>query len=181
MTIRFTGALLCGGLLFFAATTNSFAQAGRNNTVQGNYIGTSRGFHQSPADFDADGRRRSSARGVDIGAFEGRAPGTGKGKNRRSGFHVSENESPRPQDRKANKAGLGTAKPTIFDRWGRTDGGGAKRTNGSVGDPHETTDDGRRTYRGSSSLPARHANPHTQSGGPSTYFVGTANGGVWRR
>lgn len=44
MTIRLLGALLCGGLLVLAATTNSFAQSGRNNTVQGNYIGTSRGL-----------------------------------------------------------------------------------------------------------------------------------------
>jgi len=63
----------------------------------------------------------------------------------RSGFHISENESPRPQDRKTNNAGSGAAKQTIFDRWGRTDGNGTKRSRGgfsSIGDPHETTGDG---------------------------------------
>lgn len=61
------------------------------------------------------------------------------------GFHITENESPRPYDRKANKAGSRNGQSFIFDRWGRTDGGG-KRTKGgfsSVGDPHETTGDGR--------------------------------------
>ena len=62
MTIRLFGALLCGALLVFAATTNSFAQSGRSNTVQGNYIGTSRGVIVSPYSIGGshEQRRRSN-------------------------------------------------------------------------------------------------------------------------
>ena len=127
MTIRLFGALLCSGLLVLVASTNSFAQSGRNNTVQGNYIGTSRGFHQSPTDYNADGRRRSNTSDRKYGGgFQG------------------DNDSLRPQDRKANKAGSGIGKPSIFDRWGRNDGGSGRRTNVGVGYPHENTGDGRR-------------------------------------
>ena len=162
MTIRLFGTLLCGGLLVLVAPTNSFAQSGRNNTVQGNFIGTSRGIFVTPADTTGDGRSRSKAARtdgtVDIGAVEN---------SRRQGFRIPDNQSPRPQDRKANRK---TSSNPIFDRWGRTDG---------------SNSDGNTKFksrqRGSSSFPARHANPHTKGGGPSTYFVGTANGGVWRR
>jgi hypothetical protein len=127
MKIRLFGALLCGGLLVLVASTTSFAQSGKNNTVHGNFIGTSRGAHQSPADFNQDGRRKSKATHTDIGSVE----------NARR-FRLLDNQSPRPQDRKANRKK--SSDPAIFDRWGRT-----------------------------------------QGGDPSTYFVGTANGGVWRR
>ena len=42
---------------------------------------------------------------------------------------------PRPQDRKANNRARKWETNHIH-RWGRTDGGGARRANGSVGDPH---------------------------------------------
>jgi hypothetical protein len=112
MKIRLFGALLCGGLLVLAATTNSFAQSGRNNTVQGNSIGTSRGVIVSP---------------YQIGGHEERATTVKSSKSNTSdrrygvGFQ-GDNDSPRPQDRKANKAGSGTGKAAIFDRWGRTRG-----------------------------------------------------------
>src|SRR5687767_752686 len=62
-------------------------------------------------------------------------------KGRAAGFHITDNESQRPQNRKANRKT--STKPAIFDRWGRTDGTGrpdGRRTT-SVGDPHETTGD----------------------------------------
>ena len=94
MKIRLCGPLLCGGLLVLAAATNSFAQSGRYNTVQGNYIGTSRGIFVSPADTNGDGRRRS--RGVqgnttpagttllsnDFGVGYARGPAKGRARDR---------------------------------------------------------------------------------------------------
>jgi hypothetical protein len=147
MNIRLCGALLCGGLLVLAATTNSFAQSGRNNTVQGNYIGTSRGVIVSPYQTGGhgggEGRRRSNA-----SDRMGGGGGKGVASRKYGGGSTGDNDSPRPQDRKANKAGLGTGKPAIFDRWGRTEGGGARRTNVGPGYPHENTGDGRRNRGG---------------------------------
>jgi hypothetical protein len=138
MTIRLLGALLCGGLLVLVASATSFAQSGRNNTVQGNYSGTSRGILVSPYQTSGggEGRRKSNTSdrmggGSGKGAA-GRATTVKSSKSNTSdrmygGGFQGDNNSPRPQDRKASKRGSGTGKPAIFDRWGRTDGGGARR------------------------------------------------------
>ena len=114
MKIRLFGALLCGGLLVLVATTNSFAQSGRNNTVQGNYIGTSRGVLVSP--YAESARREERTTTVQEQQVEYQRPQVRRWASR------GDNNSPRPQDRKANKAGSGTGKAAIFDRWGRTGG-----------------------------------------------------------
>ena len=56
----------------------------------------------------AQGLRKTGG-GVDIGSFEGRA-GPTKGKSGMTGFHIGENENPRPQDRKMNRGKSGKVK-----------------------------------------------------------------------
>jgi len=79
---------------------------------------------------------------------------------RGGGFHIGDNASPLPQDRRTNRAGSGIGKQTIFDRWGRATtvkssksnssdrmgGGGGKGstkkfklTNGDFESPRSTT------------------------------------------
>jgi len=163
MTIRLFGALLCGAALLLATpinlaqaqpgaaatvtgrVTNAQGQPERNNRVQGNFIGTSRGVIVSPYSIGGSHERRRRSNASDR---MGGGGGKGVATRKYGGGFPGDNDSPRPQDRKANKAGLGTGKPAIFDRWGRTEGGGARRTNVGPGYPHENTGDGRRSRGG---------------------------------
>lgn len=134
MTIRLFGALLCGAALLTVVPPSSVSAQGV--TIEGPGVGVRVGRERGRPG-SQDGTTRATTVKSSKSNTSDRMGGGG-------GFHVGDNGSPLPQDRKTNKAGSRTGKPAIFDRWGRTDGGGAQRTNGSVGDPHETTGEGRR-------------------------------------
>ena len=133
MTIRLFGALLCGAALLTIVPPSSVSAQGV--TIEGPGVGVRVGRERGRTG-SQDGTTRATTVKSSKSNTSDRMGG--------GGFHISDNGSPLPQDRKTNKAGSRTGKPAIFDRWGRTGGGGAQRTNGSVGDPHETTGDGRR-------------------------------------
>lgn len=105
MNIRLFGALLCGGLLVLVAPANSFAQSGRNNTVQGNFIGTSRGLTVTHGDYNGDGRRANASDRMGGGGGKGKAGRThvksskSNSSDRHGGFRIIENQNPRPTNR----------------------------------------------------------------------------------
>jgi hypothetical protein len=146
MTIRLFGALLCGAAMMLAAQTDlARAQSGaitgrvtnaqggpeatgarknarsdRNNRVQGNFIGTSRGLRQSPADFNADGRRRSNTTGKSSKSSTSDRIGGGSGSRT---YFVGT----------ANGGVWRRENNSIFDRWGSSRG----RVTGVAVDPSD--------------------------------------------
>ena len=147
MTIRLFGALLCGAALLTVVPPSSVSAQGV--TIEGPGVGVRVGRERGRLG-SQDGTTRATTVKSSKSNTSDRMGGD-------RGFRIGEYGSPLPHDRKTNKAGPGTGKPTIFDRWGRTEGGGAQRTNGSVGDPHETTGDGRRKANTSERMKRRGA------------------------
>ncbi len=125
MTIRLFGALLCGAAFLVVVSSPDVSAQGGYNGGAGMRTGSGPG---------SSGSTRTTTVKSSKSNTSDRMGGGG-------GFHIGDNDSPRPQiERRIRAQQLGIQYSTD----GAADSGGARRTNGSVGDPHETTGDGRR-------------------------------------